>query len=168
MLFEKKNCRNCKFCYKVKKELTEEEKRELEKFKDLKDSAECSHEGEQKVSDLTECDLSDMYGLRQEYQIKCFKGQWDEEAHPELKTQSLEDRECKYFASRKENLVKTYEQVEKEQNEKMGVKMHKESLEWMQISFLLGITSLAIGLISRIPNLNEKVSALLVKIRSML
>jgi len=136
------------------------EKRELGKL------AEESSSDEPRVSDLTEEDLVDMYGLRQTYNVKCFKGQWDEETHPELKMQSLKKRTCRYFMNRNDNLIKTYEQAEKEQIEYMGKKMHKESIEWMQISFLLGITSLVIGIVSRIPNLGLKLSELIIKLKS--
>jgi len=160
--FHRKSCYYCKFCYKVKKELSPEELKELGKL------AEETLKNQPKISDLTEEDLSDMYGLRQEYYVKCFKGQWDEELHPELKTQSLKKRTCKYFLDRKKNHVKTYEQAEKEQIERMSTKMHKESIEWMQVSFLVGIASLMIGLLSRIPNIGNKLMDLMIRMKNMI
>ena len=161
-MFFRKNCHYCKFCYKDRKELCKSEKNELCVL------AENVSEDEPKISDLNEQDFEDLYGLRQEYNVKCFKDQWDEETNPELKVQDLKDRTCKYFESRKKNINKTYEQVEKEQNERMGVQMHKETLQWMQISFLVGITSIVIGLISRIPDIENKLSTLLIKLKGLI
>jgi hypothetical protein len=162
-MFFRKNCYYCKFCYKVKKELTCQDQKDVEAW--LNSGSESF--SERKVSDLTETDLEDMYGLRQEYDVKCFKDQWDEEIDPELKLQNLKDRDCKYFLNRKKNLGKTHKQAAREQLELMNARMHKETIQWMQVSFSVGIASIIIGLISRIPNAGERFAQVLEKIKQL-
>lgn len=129
-----KSCAECKFCIK------------LEKHED----------GQETAHQLTLEDTANLDKLHEKFVLKCYKNQWNEKLHPELKRQDLYQRTCEHFLSREENSEKTFDQIEREQVDESTKKRHKETIKWMRIGFLVAVISILIATFSMLPSIVER------------